>query len=75
MIMVHELVTRTAQALSKRGVGLPVFASPTTAGVTLHDTDIIYSVYRERVLEAQKSTCPLCRQACRASSPQPFPKV
>ncbi|MFI0843028.1 sugar isomerase domain-containing protein [Mesorhizobium sp. IMUNJ 23232] len=58
MIMAHELVARTAQALSKRGVELPVFASPTIAGVTLHDTDIIYGVYRERMLEAQKKHLP-----------------
>lgn len=58
MIMAHELVARTAQALSKRGIELPVFASPTIAGVTLHDTDIIYGVYRERMLEAQKKHLP-----------------
>lgn len=54
MIMMHELIARTAAALSKRGVELPVFASPTIAGVTLHDTDIIYGTYRERMLEAQQ---------------------
>lgn len=58
MIMAHELVTRTAQAQSKRGVELPVFASPTIAAVTLHDTDVIYGVYRQRILEVQKNTCP-----------------
>lgn len=54
MILMHELVARTAEALSKRGIELPVFASPTIAGVTLHDTDVIYGVYRERMLEAQQ---------------------
>jgi uncharacterized phosphosugar-binding protein len=38
MIMTHELIARTAQNLSKRGIELPTFASPTIAGVTLHDT-------------------------------------
>jgi uncharacterized phosphosugar-binding protein len=54
MILMHELIARTATALSKRGVELPVFASPTIAGVTLHDTDIIYGNYRERMIEAQR---------------------
>jgi uncharacterized phosphosugar-binding protein len=58
MIMAHELIARTADQLSKRGVELPVFASPTIAGVTLHDTDVIYGVYRERMLEAQKKHLP-----------------
>jgi uncharacterized phosphosugar-binding protein len=54
MIMMHELIARTAQALAQRGIELPVFASPTIAGVTLHDTDMIYGVYRERMLDAQQ---------------------
>jgi uncharacterized phosphosugar-binding protein len=54
MIMMHELIARTAQGLAKRGIELPVFASPTIAGVTLHDTDMIYGVYRERMIEAQQ---------------------
>lgn len=54
MIMVHELIARTAQELSTRGVELPTFASPTIAGVTLHDTDVIYGVYREWMLDAQQ---------------------
>jgi uncharacterized phosphosugar-binding protein len=58
MILAHELIARTAQNLAERGIELPVFASPTIAGVTLHDTDIIYGVYRERMLEAQKKHLP-----------------
>ncbi len=58
MIMMHELVSRSAQKLADRGVELPVFASPTIAGVTLHDTDIIYGIYRERMLEAQQKHLP-----------------
>jgi uncharacterized phosphosugar-binding protein len=54
MIMMHELIARTAEHLSKRGIELPTFASPTIAGVTLHDTDVIYGVYRERMIEAQR---------------------
>ncbi len=54
MILTHELIARTAAALSARGMELPTFASPTIAGVTLRDTDIIYGVYRERLIEAQK---------------------
>ena len=58
MILAHELLARTADKLAKRGIELPVFASPTIAGVTLHDTDMIYGVYRERMLEAQKKHLP-----------------
>lgn len=54
MILMHELVARTAEKLAARGIELPVFASPTIAGVTLHDTDVIYGIYRERMIEAQK---------------------
>ena len=54
MILTHELIARTADALSTKGVELPVFASPTIEGVTMKDTDIIYGVYREKMLEAQQ---------------------
>lgn len=53
MMMMHELVARTAQKLSDKGIESPTFASPTIAGVTLHDTDQIYGVYRERMIKAQ----------------------
>jgi uncharacterized phosphosugar-binding protein len=53
MIMMHELVSRTAQKLADKGIELPVFASPTIPGVTLHDTDIIYGQYREKMIDAQ----------------------
>ena len=53
MMMMHELLAQTAQRLSEKGVELPVFASPTIAGVTLHDTDLIYGEYRERMIRAQ----------------------
>jgi uncharacterized phosphosugar-binding protein len=59
MIATHELIARTADELSKRGVELPTFASPTIAGVTLYDTDVIYGVYRERMLEAQRKHLPV----------------
>lgn len=58
MIMMHELIAQTAAKLSQRGVELPVFASPTIAGVTLHDTDVIYGIYRERMIEAQQKHLP-----------------
>ena len=54
MMMMHELNARTATKLSERGIELPTFASPTIEGVTLHDTDIIYGIYREKMLEAQR---------------------
>ncbi len=54
MMMMHELNARTAIALAERGIELPTFASPTIEGVTLHDTDIIYGVYREKMIEAQR---------------------
>lgn len=53
MMMMHELVARTAQKLADKGIESPTFASPTIAGVTLHDTDHIYGVYRERMIRAQ----------------------
>lgn len=52
MMMMHELLARTAQKLSARGVEPPVFASPTIAGVTLHDTDLVYSQHREQLIRA-----------------------
>lgn len=54
MILMHELMARTAQKLAERGIELPTFASPTIAGVTLHDTDVIYGQYRERMIKAQE---------------------
>ena len=53
MMMMHELLAETAEKLGEKGVELPVFASPTIAGVTLHDTDVIYGEYRERMIRAQ----------------------
>jgi uncharacterized phosphosugar-binding protein len=66
MIMMHEIIAQTAQKLSARGVELPVFASPTIAGVTLHDTDMIYGIYRERMLEAQQKHLPQFKQTMAA---------
>ena len=54
MILMHELLAETAQKLAQRGIELPVFASPTIAGVTLHDTDVIYGIYREQMIAAQQ---------------------
>ena len=54
MILMHELLAETAQKLAQRGIDLPVFASPTIAGVTLHDTDVIYGIYREQMIDAQQ---------------------
>jgi uncharacterized phosphosugar-binding protein len=63
MIMMHELISETAQKLAERGIELPVFASPTIPGVTLHDTDIIYGAYRERMIEAQQKHLPAFKKA------------
>ncbi|MEP7114462.1 MAG: sugar isomerase domain-containing protein [Ilumatobacteraceae bacterium] len=54
MILTHELIARTAVNLSARGIELPTFASPTVPGVTLGDTDLVYTQYRERMLAAQQ---------------------
>ena len=62
MILTHELIARTAHALSARGVELPTFASPTIPGVTLGDTDLVYSEYRERMIEAQRRHLPAFRK-------------
>lgn len=58
MIMMHEVIAETAQKLADRGVELPVFASPTMAGDTLRDTDMIYGVHRERMIETQQKNLP-----------------
>jgi len=54
MVLTHELIARTAASLAARGIELPTFASPLCPGVTLHDTDIVYGVYRERMIDAQR---------------------
>src|SRR3569623_1703625 len=66
MMMMHELLAESAQKLADRGIELPVFASPTIPGVTLHDTDIIYGVYRERMLEAQQKHLPQFKKSMAA---------
>lgn len=65
MMMMHELVARTALALGEKGIELPTFASPTIAGVTLHDTDQIYGVYRERMIRAQEKHLDFFKQRMR----------
>ena len=68
MMLMHELIARTAVALADRGIELPVFASPTIPGVTLRDTDRVYAVYRERMLEAQRRQLPAFRAAMGADA-------
>lgn len=63
MVLTHELIARTAAALSARGVELPTFSSPTIPGVTLGDTDRVYATYRERMLEAQQRQLPAFKEA------------
>ena len=66
MILMHELVAETAAKLAALGIELPVFASPTIAGVTLHDTDNIYGIYRERMIEAQQKHLPQFKKSMAA---------
>jgi uncharacterized phosphosugar-binding protein len=66
MILMHELIAETAQKLAQRGIELPVFASPTIEGVTLHDTDVIYGIYRERMIEAQQKHLPQFKKSMAA---------
>jgi hypothetical protein len=40
-MMMHELLAQ-ARKLGEKRIELPVFASPTIAGVTLHDPDFTY---------------------------------
>ncbi|MCR8724623.1 SIS domain-containing protein [Frigidibacter sp. ROC022] len=54
MMLMHEMAARTAQNLADRGIELPVFASPTIPGVTLHDTDEAYAEYKKKLIEAQQ---------------------
>jgi uncharacterized phosphosugar-binding protein len=63
MALTHELIARTATELAARGIELPTFASPTVPGVTLTDTDQVYGVYRERMLEAQQRQLPAFQAA------------
>ena len=63
MSLTHELIARTATALAARGIELPTFASPTVPGVTLTDTDQVYGIYRERMLEAQQRQLPAFQSA------------
>jgi uncharacterized phosphosugar-binding protein len=65
MSLTHELIARTATALAGRGIELPTFASPTIPGVTLHDTDMVYGEYRERMLDAQRKHLPAFQEAMR----------
>jgi uncharacterized phosphosugar-binding protein len=65
MSLTHELIAQTATALAGRGVELPTFASPTIPGVTLHDTDMVYGEYRERMLDAQRKHLPAFQEAMR----------
>jgi len=62
MSLAHELIARTAAALAERGVEMPTFASPTVPGVTLTDTDEVYGVYRERMIEAQRKHLPAFKE-------------
>lgn len=62
MMMMHELVARTAAKLGEKGLELPTFASPTIEGVTLHDTDVIYGDYRARMIGAQEKHIDFFRQ-------------
>jgi len=63
MALTHELIARTASGLARRGIELPTFASPTVPGVTLHDTDEVYGIYRERMLEASQRHLPAFQAA------------
>jgi uncharacterized phosphosugar-binding protein len=65
MMMMHELVARTAHKLAEKGLEPPTFASPTIAGVTLHDTDQIYGIYRERMIKAQEKHLDFFKQRMR----------
>jgi uncharacterized phosphosugar-binding protein len=68
MMMMHELLARTAQKLSEKSVELPVFASPTIAGVSLHETDLIYGQYRERMIRAQAKHLDFFKERMRGES-------
>jgi uncharacterized phosphosugar-binding protein len=63
MALSHEIFARAAVALSERGIEMPTFASPTVPGVTLHDTDQVYGIYRERMLDAQREHLPSFKAA------------
>ena len=66
MIMTHELIADTVEKLAYRDIELPTFASPTIEGVTLHNTDVIYGIYREQMIEVQKKSSISSRNAYRA---------
>jgi uncharacterized phosphosugar-binding protein len=49
---VGELVARTAERLSARGITLPTFVSPTVPGATVESNDHVFTAHRERLLGA-----------------------
>jgi uncharacterized phosphosugar-binding protein len=54
----NELIARTATRLAERGMKLPTFVSPTTAGAAADHNEQVFAAYRDRVLRAQLRTTP-----------------
>jgi uncharacterized phosphosugar-binding protein len=55
-VVSHEIVTRTAAALSRRGIVLPTFVSPTVPGATVDSNDEVFADHRRRLHTAEART-------------------
>lgn len=54
MACTHEMLVRTAQLLSQRGVTLPTFVSPTVAGASVSSNDEVFAEHAKRLHQAQQ---------------------
>jgi len=55
-VVSHEIVTRTAEALAKRGITLPTFVSPTVPGASLESNEEVFIAHRRRLHAAEGKT-------------------
>lgn len=54
LVVVGELVSRTAGALAKRGITLPTFVSPTVPGASVASNQRVFDAYQRRLLAAEE---------------------
>jgi uncharacterized phosphosugar-binding protein len=54
LVVVGELVSRTAAALVERGITLPTFVSPTVPGASVASNQRVFDAYRRRLLAAEQ---------------------
>ena len=54
LVVVGELISRTAAVLLQRGIALPTFVSPTVPGASLASNDKVFDAYHHRLLAAEE---------------------